>query len=482
MKLLLVNPYFGQGENQETEGATHSPPLGLGFLATYIRDNSDWEVEIVDPVPQKLTELQVLKKVEKANIVGLSCFADTRFYCFDFAKIVKKRNPKCLLVVGGPHTFVMDDLILKHYPFVDILVRGEGEETLLEILKGKNRKEILGISYVEKQKFIRNPLRPLTADINKYYIDYSLLPPLEFYGKDVEGPIELRKLKTIYTIASRGCPFQCSYCANVHWERKWRAISPSELIRRIEVWIKDFGIEYIRFYDDLFTANKKWVLEFCKLLKKKKLEIKFRVLVRAGTDYEVLKTLKDVGCEAVGFGIESGSDKILQRINKQITRKQILETIKACRRLKIWVVGAFIISLPDETKADYLRTLSLVPLLDTFQTNVQIIFPYTPLYVELKNKGEIEDEIWFERKYEGRLLYTKENFSSARFTLSELEWMSLHTQYNHFLHAPKRVMQKYGEILGVILVGLALVDTPLRGKLFNLLFQFRNYWRNILYQ
>ncbi len=293
MKLLLINPYFGQGENQETEGATHSPPLGLGFVGTYIRDNTDWEVEIVDPVPQRLTEKQVLKKVKSADIVGLTSFADTRFYCFEFAAKVRKQNKNCLLIVGGPYTFVMDDLIMKHYPFIDILVRGEGEETLLEIVNGKKREEILGITYKKGKKIVRNPIRPLAPNIDKYYIDYSLLPPLDAYGKDIEAPAEFRKLKTISTIASRGCPFQCAYCANVHWERKWRATSPEELVRRIKGWVDEFGVEYIRFYDDLFTANKTWVLQVCKLLKKNKVNVKFRVLVRAGTPSEVLKALAD---------------------------------------------------------------------------------------------------------------------------------------------------------------------------------------------
>lgn len=482
MKLLLINPYFGQGENQETEGATHSPPLGLGFLGTYIRDNTNCAVEVVDPIPQKLIESDVLRKAKTADVVGLSCFADTRFYCFDFAQKVKKINPKCLLIIGGPHTFTLDDLILRHHPFIDILVRGEGEETLLEIVEGKPREKIQGITYKKGRKIVRNPIRPFCDNIDKYYIDYSLLPPLDAYGKDVEAPARLRKLKTLYTIASRGCPFQCSYCANVHWERKWRAVSPRELVRRIEGWVKDLGVEYIRFYDDLFTANKKWVLEFCRLLKQSRVKVKFRVLVRAGTDKEVLSALASVGCEAVGFGIESGSDRILKRINKQITRKQIIETIKVCHDLKLWTVGAFIVSLPGETRTDYKESLSLVSLLDTFQTNIQIIFPYTPFYNELKKNGEIDDEIWFEKKHEGRLLYTKENFRSASFGLSELEWMSLYTQYYHFLHAPDKVIKKYGIVFGVVIIIVAIIDTPLRGKLYNFVFMFRNYWRKMIYK
>ncbi len=482
MKLLLINPYFGQGETSETEGAVHSPPLGLGFLATHVRDHSDWEVEIVDPVPERLTQAQVMKKVASADMVGLSCFADTRFYCFEFGRKIKKKHPKIKLIVGGPYTFVMDELILKHYPFIDALVRGEGEETLLEIVQGKTFEEIEGITFKKGRKIIRNPLRPFADNIDKFYIDYSLLPPLETYGKDVEAPANLRKFKTIYTIASRGCPFQCLYCANIHWQRRWRAVSPGELVKRIKSWVKDFDVEYVRFYDDLFTANKKWVLDFCDLLEKEKIKVKFRVLVRAGTDKEVLKRLKEVGLVAVGFGIESGSDKILKRINKQITRSQIIETVKNCRRLNLWTIGAFIISLPDETIEDYKQSLSLVPLLDTFQTNILIVFPYTPFYNELKEKGEIEDEIWFNKKHEGRLLYTKENFASARLFLPQLEWLALNTYYFHFIHRPDKTIDKYGQILGLMIILMALIDTPLKGRLFTFVFKFRNFWRQILYR
>ncbi len=451
-------------------------------MGTYIRDRTDWEVEIIDPVPQGFSQEQVLGKVKKADVVGLSCFADTRFYCFDFAKKIKKRNPKCLLVVGGPHTFVMDDLILRHYPFIDVLVRGEGEETLLEIVKRKPLGKIAGITYKKGRKIIRNAERLLAKNIDRYYIDYSLLPTLDDYARDIEAPKELRQLKTIYAIASRGCPFACSYCANIHWQRRWRAVTPKELVKRIEGWVEDFGVEYVRFYDDLFTANKEWVLDFCRLLEKSEVKIKFRVLVRAGTSLEVMRALKRVGCVAVGFGIESGSDRILKRINKQITREQILTTIKACHRLNFWIVGAFIISLPDETREDYNQSLSLVPLVDTFQTNVLIIFPYSPFYHELKERGEINDEVWFKKKYEGRLLYTKENFKSALFSLKELEWMALNTYYYHFLHRPDKAMEKYGYLLGLVIIGIAFIDTPLRGKIFNWLFKFRNYWRKIIYR
>lgn len=481
MKLLLVNPYFGVGEKLNTEGATHSQPLGLGFLATYIRDYSNWEVEIVDPVPQKLTEAEVLEKVKKSDIVGLSCFADTRFFCFDFAKKVKKKNPKTKLIIGGPFTYALHEKIIKNYPFIDIVVRGEGEETLLEIVKEKNLTEIHGITYAKGKKIIVNPERKLERNIDKYDLDYSLFPPLEMYGKDWEASKELRELRTLNAIASRGCPFGCTYCSNIHWQRSWRSISPEELVRRMKKWKNDLKVEYVHFYDDLFTANKAWVLKVCKLLKKERLNLSFRVLVRAGTDKEILKQLKSAGCKAVGFGVESGSDVMLRRINKQITKEQILKTATFSKELGFWIIGSFIISLPEETEEDYQKSLSLIPIMDTFAINILIIYPYTQIYNDLVIKKEINDDIWFNRKYEGRILFTKENFKTARHTLSDLRWKRLYPYYYHFLHRPDKAFEKYGYLFGIIIIIISMIDIPLRGKLFDLIYLFKGVYRKIIY-
>ncbi|MDI6856333.1 MAG: cobalamin-dependent protein [Candidatus Thermoplasmatota archaeon] len=130
MKLLLVNPYF--------KGGVYAPSLGLGFIGTYVRDHSDFEVELVEPAQQGLlNEREVLNKAKKADIVGLTCYTESRFQCFDFAKKVKLTNPSCKLIVGGPHVNTLDEATLRHYPFIDVVVRGEGEVTMLDIVKNK---------------------------------------------------------------------------------------------------------------------------------------------------------------------------------------------------------------------------------------------------------------------------------------------------------------------------------------------------------
>lgn len=466
-KILFVNPYFGEWKSIQSVAATNAPPLGLGYVATYVRDNTHAYVKLIDPVPMRMSEEDVILLAADYDLIALSCFTDIRFSCFDFVKKVKDTLPDLPVVVGGPHTFFLDEKILEHYPYVDIIVRGEGEQTLVDIINDMPLESIKGITYFDRNKsVIRNDDRELRPDIDDFYIDYeNILPPLNLYGGDNEAPLELRGEPSAYLIESRGCPFSCSYCANDHWNRTWRGTSPEKIVEKIESIYSGTGVTHFRFYDDLFTANEKRVIEFCNLLQQKKLPVTFRVLVRAGTSVKVLKALKDAGCISVGFGIESGSDRILKQMNKKIRKDDVRKTIRECKNIGLWVVGSFIISFEGENEQDYHETLSLCPELDLIQTNIQIIFPYTPFYRQLKERGELDDEIWFDRKHDGRILYTKENFESAPWSYEELKWMALRTYYRYVLKNCKSAKAYYGWKGFLYQYVKAVLDFPFKGKL-----------------
>ena len=231
---------------------------------------------------------------------------------------------------------------------------------------------------------------------------------------------------------------------------------------------EETGVSYFRFYDDLFTAKEDKVLSFCRLLREKNLPIRFRVLVRAGTSMKVLKALKDAGCIGVGFGIESGSNRILSSINKKITTKMVFETIRRCRAVGLWTIGSFIVSFENETMEDYRMTRSLCRHLDLFQTNIQILFPYTPFYRTLKKRDEIDDSIWFDRSHDGRILYTKDLFPSAPWNYRDLKWMALRTYYEYVLKNPGPALRFYGRNRFVFHLIKALVDFPTRGRMDHL--------------
>jgi len=482
MRLLLLNPYFGDAKNRSSEVATNAPPFGLGYLATYVRDHSDCEVEVIDPVPQGLSEKNVLEKVRNSDFIGLGCFTDTRFRCFDFAKKAKEVNPDCLLIIGGPFVYFLDKLIFSYYPFINVIVRGEGEFTLLDIVNKKPFSQIEGITYKMDSRIIRNPDRPLEKSIDNFYIDYSLLPDLSLYSPDMEGDFRTKGLKTACIVLSRGCPFQCTYCANDHWHRTWRMMSPEAAVTKIKSLKEQYKVEFFKFYDDLFTLQEDWVYKFCKLINKEKIDIKFRILSRVNVKKEILNALKDAGCISIGFGIESGSDRMLKRINKGFSAKQASDTIEVCKKLKLWTVCSFIISLPDETKKDIKKTLSLTKLCNFFVVNILHIHPGTPLYYELKNRGEIDDDIWFDRDLPTTIHYCKDHFSSAALWFKDAQWFSLKSRYYEVVFNPLKIIKRYGPLVSLLWILFALIDLPARGRLYKKSFYFKNFYRKLLWR
>ena len=439
MKLLLVSPNF--------KGVVLVPSLGLGFIGTYIKENSECKVEIVESILQGLSQAQVIEKASKSDIIGLSCYSETRFECFNLAKQIKTVNSKCKIVVGGPHVSTLDRKILRHYPFIDAVVRMEGEETVLDIVRGNPFDKIPGITWRREDDIVRNPDRSMYRDINQYGYDYSLSFPTLKGWKDLEIPNKLQKLNAIPIIASRGCPYRCAFCAaHRQWRGSYRGLSPDELVSRMKDLVDRYDIGYFRFYDALFIGSEKRILEFCDKLEESRLEVHFRIDIRVGTSENVLKRLRAVGCDVVGFGVESGCDRILKRMNKGIVREQIETTIRLCKKLGFWIIGFFMISLPDETIEDVKTTFDLFRYFDRINVQFFKLHPNTTSYDELVMRDEINDEIWFDpdegdqTEYGNELYYCKENFPSAIFSMDEGNFLVESSTYKYHIVNPRSAL------------------------------------------
>lgn len=257
-------------------------------------------------------------------------------------------------------------------------------------------------------------------------------------------------------------------------------MSPATLVGHIERIVKKYNVEYFRFYDDLFTVNKKWVMQFCDLLEQKVLKVKFRVLIRGDTRPEVIQRLCQVGLVAVGLGVESGSDRMLKAIAKGITSKQLIETMTECKRLGLWLVGSFILSLPGETPDDFKASKKLMAYPDVFQAPIMTIFPGTPLYTQLKNTGEINDEIWFDGAQQGRILYCKENFPSARYSKEELARLQLYIYNYKNLISPVALIRLYGPVRGVLNLVKSAMDFIAQGRVSKMIEQNPHLKKKIL--
>ena len=460
MKLLLINPYF-EGVKPD------APQFGLYFLGTYIKEHTDWNVEVIDPLIEGLTREAVLNKAKNANMVGLTCFTDIRFQCFDFAKDVKSMNPDCKIIIGGVHATALSKQILEKYPFIDIVIKGEGERALLKIIKNESLQNTRGIV-----------AEPLIENIDHLHLDYSLMPDAYTkYWKDYEVPKSLLRLIHIPIIASRGCPYNCYYCSShPYWYGKYRCLSPKELVKRMEKLINTYNAEYFRFYDALFPISRQWIDRFCTLIKERNLDIKFRIDVRANTRGYILKQLREVGCCVLGMGIESAVPNIRKKLNKNDSQDQIFDVIKISKDLGYWLVGYFMLGLPGESKKDILQTIKLIKKFDYHNLTRFQIYPNTFLYNKLRQNKEVDDEIWFNRKFNNKInpktdyfynigasSYCRENFSSAPFYQRELDWLLQYSFDYHNVMNPGSVIRKYG-LKGVLVVLKALMDIPTRGR------------------
>lgn len=455
MKVLLVNPYF--------KGAVPIPSFGLGYIASYIKEQTQCDVEIVDQNINGIPDPALDEKVLTADIIGLVCYTESRFEVFDFAEKTKKANPSCLIMIGGAHVQTLDTLILKHYPFVDIIVRMEGEAPVLDIVKGVPFEQINGITWRDKDgNIIQNPPRQVMEDIDQVPFDYRLIENQIHGWKDVEIPLSLQSKVAFPLVASRGCPFKCKFCAaNRQWGTTYRWSSPEALLKRLEQYIKDYDVGYFRFYDALFIGSEPRLLKLCDLIEASGLKFSFRVDVRIGTSPVVLERLRKAGCDVLGFGIESGSDRILKRINKGITRKQIFETLKVSRDLGYWNIGFFMISLPDETMEDIEETFSLLNEFD--EGNVQFfkIHPNTAFYDELKDRGEINDEVWFDKSHGSELFYCKERFKSANLSFDEANALVRYGHNKIKLSSYKEFLSARGPIKGCMLLCIMATENAI---------------------
>jgi magnesium-protoporphyrin IX monomethyl ester (oxidative) cyclase len=457
MKLLLINSYL-------SGDAWHYPPLELGFLATFVRDRSSSEVKLVDPAAENMDINQVVKAAKDFDIVGLNCFTERRVQCFEIAKRIKEENPNCKIILGGPHATALDIKIMEHYTFVDGIIRSEGEQTLLEVVKGGDYKKILGLTWRNNGEIIKNPDRPLMENLDDVYVDYSFLPPMKKYIRDYASPDLKGKINYVYMLSSRGCPFFCEFCGNkFFWRSCWRAPNPEILVRRMSDLVGEYGVEYFRFGDGEFTANETWSRKFCKELQNAKLDIHFRVDSRINVSAETLKDLKKSGCVGVTFGIESFSDEILTDINKYTRRNMIIETLKNSRKAGLWTRGTFILLWPGETVENFKRnTLRFTGFVDEFEAHVLHILPGTPLYERLKQKGEINDEMWFNIPDRKRF-YCKENFPSALYSLDELEKVFWYANNYFTTRNPRKIMKKFDFIRSMILMGGSALNMGVSG-------------------
>jgi anaerobic magnesium-protoporphyrin IX monomethyl ester cyclase len=376
-----------------------SPPLGLGYIASYLREFGDHEIKIHDGLLQhsKLSDFARTLYSYSPTVVGISGQTTPSIYdVYHTAKLVKHHDPTTLVVVGGAHVTFQDEQVLQECPEIDVVVRGEGEVTMKVLLERydlqQDYSDIPGTTIRKGSTIIRNPDRPYISNLDDIPLpDYETLNLPKYFprGKRI-APM----------ITSRGCPYQCTFCSSSRITgKRWRGRSPDNVMEEINLLRQRYGVEDITFIDDLFTFNHRRVRDICSRMNFDADDIGWTCSSRADIltrHPEMTDWLKKAGCHTLYIGAESGSQRILNRVKKGIRLSQIISAVKHAKNAGLETVLSFILGIPGETKEDIHSTIDFACRLDPDLVQFTICTPYpgTPMYDEAIEKNWLSVKDW----------------------------------------------------------------------------------------
>lgn len=403
-KVLLVQPNY---RHQRESGAWgFNPPLGLAYIAAVLEEN-DIKVEIIDANVLDLSPSQVVDYAVDfhASIVGVSMLTPAHNYGVSVAQ----RLPDDILsVAGGPHTTGIPKELLKDG--FDVVVRGEGELTMLELAQEKDLSEIHGISYLDGEKIYHNPPRP---PIDPDTLPFPARHLLESNGVDTpyySANTKYRPWADILT--SRGCPYSCYYCNKNIFGHKIRYRSVENVVSEIEFLKEEYGIKEISICDDNFNFNLERAEKILDQIIEKDLDIHIRCHNGLRVDKitkEFLNKMKRAGGCYIAFGIESGNQAVLDKIPKGTTIEQIKKAVTLTKKAGIETCGYFIFGLIGDSKESMKETLDLAIELDLDVTSFHIATPYpgTRLWDTIKRDGELFTASWDDYHHTaGKMMFT----------------------------------------------------------------------------
>ncbi|MBD3414796.1 MAG: radical SAM protein [Candidatus Aminicenantes bacterium] len=403
---------------QRWEQGTSMPPLGVLSLAAVL-EKQGGSVEVVPADVLNYKKKDIEKRILEFNphALGITTTTENRFDSFKLAALAKKINPEIVTVLGGPHVSMAREDTLKHVRDVDVAVIGEGEKTVLELAEtidsNGDLSQVKGILFRKNGDVIFTGQRERIEDLDALPYPARHLIPMEAYHFFVETRDgKLRKAQNVMT--SRGCPFNCYFCATPsNWGRRMRGHSPERVVDEIEHLIDSYGAEFLWFYDDTFNYNPKRVHKIMDLILERGLDIKFCSEFRIDVvDRALLEKMTAAGLDTAHFGIEAGHS----RVRKEIVKKEF--DIEKASRFVQWAKelefspNAFLVfSHHTETWEEAQETIQVMDRLKSinpqteFSASILHVYPGTPLEEIARREGIIPQEFSWSRKKDMRKVF-----------------------------------------------------------------------------
>lgn len=416
MKILLVTPVFEPERGFLRLVGRHDPPLGLGYIAAYLR-RAGHDVGIYDLNASGLTEELFLREAAAArpDLVGITTFTPSFMRARALAAEVKRRLG-CLTVMGGPHATALPRSTLGAVPGLDAVIMGEGELPMLALAREYDARgsvdfsSVPGAAFMAGGQYRENPRPGLLEDLDA----------LPYPARDLsDRPVYFTRRwlhagqKSVTVISSRGCPGQCTFCANICTGRRFRPHSPAHFVGELELLRAAHGISHFMIYDDCFTADVRRVAAICELMLAKGLRVSWGAYGRVNTlqDEGLLRLMKRAGCRHIILGIESGSQRLLDLMKKGTTLAAAERCCALLRRCGIVYTNSFIIGCEGETLETAEETVAFAAKLGSELLNVPLMIPFpgTQLFEKYYKDYDRPDTDWgnwaargLERPYQPR--------------------------------------------------------------------------------
>lgn len=390
MKVLLINPPY-KNSKYKFIGLV-APPLGIAYIAAVLEENNI-KVQIIDGAALELSWSQLEREIKRISpdVIGITALTPTINQAIKTAQISKKVVPEAKIVLGGYHpTFTYPELLKEE--FIDIIIKGEGEYTMLELVKAlENGSPLQEVKGIATEHFVTPP-REVIPDLDDMPFPARHLLPMDQYK------ILNIKLPTGTLISGRGCPYQCSFCSSsaMHGP-KMRMRSAKSVVDEMEHLINEHDSEMIAFMDDTFTLNHKRVVKICDEIMKRDLDVFWGCTTRVDTmNSEMMAKMRDSGCITLFMGVESADQQMLNQVNKKTTINKIKDSFKLARSYDIRTIASVVLGMPGDTRENILKTIKFVKTLEPNYAIFSLATPYpgTSFYKQAVSNNLIKVNDW----------------------------------------------------------------------------------------
>ena len=452
MKILLINPPQTFFPGSDIPAA--NLPLGLLYVAAVL-DEAGYKTEILDAFVTDLSFRKLGDATEvgmsyerikeeiirrKPDVVGIANpFTSQVEHAIKVAEIVKEINSKIFTVVGGPHVTVVPIEFLEETSNVDMVVIGEGEYTMLDIIRflegTKKIEEIQGIAYRKDTKVVLNSPRPFIKDLDKLPYPAYHLVDMEQYLNPTQIEYRSFQSRALSMITSRGCPFNCNFCSvHLHMGKEFRAHSVDHVVNHIEYLVKKYRVKTIYFEDDNLTFDIKRFEAICDKIIERNIKFQWETPNGVRADYltlDLLKKMKKTGCQSVFVGVESGDQTVLDNIiGKSLRLKNVIKFAEMSKKIGLRTAGFYIIGFPGETKKTMMNTVDFALMLKRkYDVGMHLLFATpsfgTRLYEECERNGYIRGNLTPRAFAEVRQNWGLPLIETENFTAKEVQEIAL---------------------------------------------------------